>query len=354
MVNHRVIVAMSGGVDSSVTAVLLREKGYRVSGVTMKLLSDLEKDHPMLTTIEDACKVAAKLEIPHQVLNVKDNFQKSVINQFTQVYKTGKTPNPCIRCNRFIKFGFLLEKVKEMGADFLATGHYARIHYDESRRKYTLLKGYDNQKDQSYFLYTLKQEQLKSSLMPLGTRIKDEVREIAEKYKLPVLQKSESQEICFIQGNNYRDYLLDQNEVLTNEGTITDKLGNVLGKHTGIINYTIGQRRGLGVSAPEPLYVTQINTQNNTIVVGTRNEAYFQELTAHDVHWITESIVRPTTLYAKIRSLHKEARATVTPFAENSVHVLFEKPQWAITPGQAVVFYRGDQVVGGGTIGYGD
>ncbi len=345
---------MSGGVDSSVTAALLRENGYQVSGITMKLLPDAEKDHPMLTNIEDARKVAKILDIPHKTLNVNINFQEKVINHFTQAYQTGKTPNPCIRCNRFIKFGFLLDTVKEMGAEFLATGHYARIEYDESNKKYILLKAHDVQKDQSYFLYTLKQNHLQSTLMPLGTRTKDEVREIAERYNLPVSKKSESQEICFIRGDNYRDFFSDQEEVLTSEGKIIDKLGNVLGRHSGIINYTIGQRRGLGISAPEPLYVTRINTQNNTIVVGRRNEAYFQELTAHNVNWITQPIAGPSTLYAKIRSLHKEARATVTPLAENRVRVIFEEPQWAIAPGQSVVFYGGNQVIGGGTISDGE
>jgi tRNA-specific 2-thiouridylase len=350
----KVIVAMSGGVDSSVAALVLKKEGYAVEGVTLQLIPDSHSgrfsEHATPDIhVWEARRAAKLLDIPHHVLNLKREFHDLVIERFKEEYKTGRTPNPCIRCNRFIKFGILFEASMEMGADYLATGHYAKIEYDAHGDCFFLRRAADPQKDQSYFLYMLDQTLLRSLLLPLGNKTKQEVRRIARLEGLSTSNKSESQEICFIPGNDYR-VLFKKNTSSAVSGPIVDRSGNRLGEHTGIINYTIGQRRGLGISAEHPLYVTKMLVNQNTIVVGPRREAFSRGLVAEDVLWSSYPVENAETVYAKIRSLHKEAKACVYPLSEERVRVVFEKPQWAIAPGQAVVFYKNDRVLGGGII----
>lgn len=338
----KVVVAMSGGVDSSVTAAILKEKGYDVLGVSMQLFT--QEGH-----FNDARLSAEILGIPHRLIDLRERFQIEVIDHFTTQYINGRTPNPCVRCNQHIKFGFLLREAMRIGADFIATGHYARIVSSHEHGRYLLKKGLDERKDQSYFLYTLTQEQLKRTLMPLGNRRKPEVREIAQNLGLPVAQRPESQEICFIPANNYRTFFL-QRGIISPPGTIVNRNGKELGQHRGIFHYTIGQRRGLGIPGTEPYYVTQIQYEKNRVVVGNRWEAFFNELVAHEVNWIIKPPEKPMEIFAKIRSAHTAAPARLIPLSGESVRVIFSSPQWAITPGQAVVFYQGDITLGGGTI----
>ena len=354
----KVVVAMSGGVDSSVAAALLKEEGHDVIGVTMQIWPSDEQAIENrfggccgLDEVEDARKVAHKLGIPHYVMNFRDIFARQVIADFCQEYSQGRTPNPCIRCNQYIKFGALLESAGEIGADFIATGHHARVELDETTGTHLLKKGADTHKDQAYFLYSLTQEQLGHSLFPAGNFTKDRVREIASELNLPVAAKPESQEICFIPDDDYPRFLRDYIPQAARTGPILDELGNILGKHQGIMFYTIGQRKGLGIAAEEPLYVTAIEPDRNAVVVGTREAVYESELIASNLNWI--AITRPEhpiKAKARVRYRHPEAEATVTPLDEASVYVKFAEPQMAITPGQAIVFYDGDIVVGGGTI----
>ncbi len=354
----KVIVAMSGGVDSSVAAALLR-KDYQVIGVTMQIWqSSSSSDSPEpdkaccgIDAIEDARQVAYKLGIPHYVVDLREAFNRQVIDNFCHEYSQGRTPNPCIRCNQFIKFGALLEKATELGADYLATGHYARIEPDATSGRYILKKGTDGSKDQSYVLYALTQEQLRRTLFPLGNLTKKRVREIARELGLPVADKRESQEICFVPDNDYSGFLRGYLPDSIKPGPILDKEGNILGEHHGIISFTIGQRHGMGLAAREPLYITGIDSLKNAIIVGAKAETYGKGLIATDLNWISiEKLDMPVTLMAKIRYHHNEATAEVKPMDDGRVHIRFEEPQMAITPGQAVVFYLGDRVVGGGTI----
>ncbi len=345
---------MSGGVDSSVAALLLKKDGYEVEGVTLQLIPDshIERffEHTAFDThVHDAHHVAELLDIPHRVLDMKLEFHDLVIARFMEEYETGRTPNPCIRCNRYIKFGLLFKAVMEMGANYLATGHYARVEYDTQRDRFILMRGIDTQKDQSYFLYMLNQTLLRSLLLPLGEKTKKEVKALAQQESLPVSEKSESQEICFIPGKDYR-VLFRKNGWSAKPGPVVDTKGKKLGEHNGIINYTIGQRRGLGIASVKPYYVTNMQLKENTIVVGPRKEAYSKELVAEDVHWITDPVEKGEIVGAKIRSLHNEAKARVIPLSAEKVKVIFEKPQWAIAPGQSVVFYKKDRVMGGGII----
>lgn len=361
---------MSGGVDSSVTAALLKDEGYRVIGITMQLLPKFEGDnegthHPQGDTdsIRDARYTASFLDIPHRVLDMRLHFKALVIDNFSEEYRRGKTPNPCIRCNQFIKFDALLKKADEIGTDYIATGHYARIEYSADEQRYTLKKAVDLKKDQSYFLYTLTQKQLERTLMPLGYYRKSEVREIAEKKGLKVHVKPESQEICFIAGKNYRKFFEFYNPEYLVPGPIMNSRGEVIGSHSGITGYTIGQRRGLGISSSAPLYVTRIDRKNNTITVGSRKDAYHTELRAENINWIIDyskrqghsasgagTPVEPIPVQVKIRSLHQPAEALLFPLEKREVRIRFKDPQWAVTPGQAVVFYDGDCVIGGGVI----
>jgi len=351
--HKRVVVAMSGGVDSSVTAALLKERNYEVIGITMQLW-EYTKDAGGccgVGAIEDARRVANILGIPHYVENFGNVFRKKVIIDFCKEYSLGRTPNPCIRCNQYLKFDALLTKAKEIGADFIATGHYARIRYDNSKKRYIIKKGIDVKKDQSYVLYTMTQEQLAHTLMPLGEFTKRESRAKAKELGLPVADKPDSQEICFISDNSYADFLQGCMPHMINPGPILSKAGKVLGQHKGIMFYTIGQRKGLGISSKAPLYVIAINQRKNAIIVGRREEAYQDEAYADALNYIAiEKLTTPLRTMVKIRYLHPESDAIVAPLNGNMIRIKFKEPQFAVTPGQSVVLYEDDAVIGGGTI----
>jgi len=354
----KVVVAMSGGVDSSVAAALLKEEGYQVIGVTMQIWPSDKQAYGDrfgsccgLDAVEDAKKVAYKLGIPHYVMNFRNIFAQKVVADFCQEYSLGRTPNPCIRCNQYIKFDALLERAKGLGADFVTTGHYARIEKDEARGIYLLKKGADQGKDQSYVLYPVTQEQLRHILLPIGNLTKEKVREIAGELELPVAAKPESQEICFIPDDDYPNFLKDYIPQAAKPGPILDEQGSILGSHRGILFYTTGQRKGLGISAKEPLYVIAIEPERNAIVVGTKEKALRNELIACRLNWISiANLTQPITAKAKIRYRHQEVEATITPLDEDKIYVKLKEPQMAPTPGQAIVFYDSDIVIGGGTI----
>ncbi len=353
--SSRVVVAMSGGVDSAVAAALLKERGYEVIGVTMKTwageaLPGEGARHGCYgpgeeQDIEDAQMIARILGIPFYIFDLSLEYKAEVVDYFCHEYLSGRTPNPCIRCNSRVKFDALIEKVEGSGIEFsyFATGHYARVEYDESRRRYVLKKAEDLKKDQSYFLFSLSQRQLGRCLFPLGNYTKDEVRGMALDFGLGVDSKPESQN--FISGG-YSSLL-----GTVPAGPILSSEGKILGEHRGIPFYTIGQRKGLGISVGEPLYVTGVDRERNAIVVGSKEEVYGDELMACELNWIAlEGLKRPIEAEAKIRYLHKGAESVITPLNGGRVHVRFKEPQMAIAPGQAVVFYQGDEVLGGGII----
>ena len=345
----KVVVAMSGGVDSSVAAALLKEGGHEVIGATMQLRPRDGAGGCGLEAIDVARKVARRLDIPHYVLDFRYIFSERVIADFCREYRRGRTPNPCVRCNRYIKFGALLEKAREMGADFIATGHHARVERSKTGQ-YLLKKGADSHKDQSYFLYVLTQEQLKHTLFPIGHLTKARVRGMAAELGLPVADRPESQEICFIPDDDYHGFLKEYLPQAAEPGPILSEEGKNLGRHQGIMFYTIGQRQGLGIAAPQPFYVTAIQPDKNAIIVGYKEAVYGTELIATDVNWIAGRPEPDFKIKARIRYRHPEAAATLTPMDDGRVYVKFAAPQMAITPGQAVVFYDGDTVLGGGTI----
>ncbi|NLW26043.1 tRNA 2-thiouridine(34) synthase MnmA [Acetivibrio saccincola] len=358
MPKKKVMIGMSGGVDSSVAAAVLLEKGYEVIGVTMKIWPEAGEETRVveggccsLSAVDDARSVAYKLGIPYYVMNFQDVFNDRVIDYFKNEYLNGRTPNPCIACNRYVKFEAMLNKAVSMGIDYVATGHYAIIEYDENLKRYLLKKSATEKKDQTYVLYNLTQEQLSKILMPIGSYTKDEVREIAKKIDLNVASKPDSQEICFVQDNDYAKFIRENTNEEIKPGYFVDTKGNILGKHKGIIHYTVGQRKGLGIALGKPMYVVGIDTENNNVILGKSYETLSKSLIADDINYIMiDKLEKPMDVKAKIRYSAKEADATIYPLEDGKVEVVFKEPQRAVTPGQSVVFYSGDIVVGGGTI----
>jgi tRNA-uridine 2-sulfurtransferase len=340
----RVFIAISGGVDSSVSAHLLKQGGYEVAGIHLQLYPrSKEAAEKNTAELERTCQL---LDIPLYYLNLETEFYSRIIGPFCREYENGYTPNPCIQCNRFIKFGRLLERVKELGGDYLATGHYARI--EKSGGVYLLKKGLDQSKDQSYFLYVLGQKELARVLFPVGGMLKSEVKKIAAGLGLPALEKQESQDICFIPDNDSRAFL--SSRLPARPGEIVDTSGKVLGEHKGLAFYTVGQRQGMGVSASQPLYVLRMETQNNRLIVGFQSQLYRDSLTAGSVHWVAgQPPEKDPEISARVRYRTKEVEAALC-IQGDKVQVRFTEPQRAIAPGQSVVFYQGDIVLGGGLI----
>ena len=345
---------MSGGVDSSVAAALLAEQGHDVIGVSMQLYDQSEGQTSFgscctLDDLHDARRVAAAINIPHYVLNLERQFDEQVVSNFVGQYAAGRTPLPCARCNSELKFATLVERARGFGAEAVATGHYARVERAEASGRYLLRRGADAAKDQSYFLFSLTQAQLARAVFPVGDRPKDSVRAYARRRGLPVADKPDSQEICFVPDDDYAGFVARRAPELDRAGAIVDERGRVLGRHGGIHRFTVGQRKGLGVQSPSPLYVLSLRPADGQVVVGPKSALDRTTLTASDVNWIVE----PTgsmRVTAQIRHRHPPAAATVDSTSGRRADVVFDAPQVAITPGQAVVFYDGEVVVGGGWI----
>lgn len=351
--NKKAIIAMSGGVDSAVAAYLIKQQNYDAIGITLKLFAndDLKTSDGCCTSddIKDAESVAHRLGMEHFVYNFKDDFEKQVISRFVDAYENGRTPNPCVDCNRHIKFKKLLDKAKELEYTHVVTGHYSRVEKDGDR--YLLKKGIDHTKDQSYVLYSLTQEQLSHTLLPLGAMTKAQVREIAEEQGFINANKKESQDICFVSDGKYAEFIESYCNKTYPCGEFVDLEGNVLGTHRGIIRYTIGQRKGLGLALPQPMYVCKTCLDTNKVILGLDSDLFSKELDAEDINLIVcDKLDAPIRVRAKTRYSQKEENATVWQTGEDSIHVEFDNPQRAITKGQAVVLYDGDVVVGGGTI----
>lgn len=351
------LIAMSGGVDSSVSAFLMKQDGYDCIGATMKLYHNenigLCNAHTCCTEedVADARNVAASMDIPYYVFNFSDRFQEMVMDKFVRCYECGITPNPCIDCNRHLKFEHLYQRAKELGMEYVVTGHYAQIKYDEKSGRYLLLKGLDPGKDQSYVLYSLSQEQLAHTQFPLGGMEKSKVREIAEREGFINAKKHDSQDICFVPDGDYPSFIEKYSGKHYAKGNFVDIHGNILGHHKGIIRYTVGQRKGLGLSLKEPMYVMAVCPENNTVILGRDEDLYTKTLCANDINLISiDKITEPIRVLAKVRYRHKEQWATVTQTDADTIQVVFDEPQRAITKGQAVVLYDGNIVVGGGTI----
>jgi len=350
-------VAMSGGVDSSVAALLLHQAGHRLAGVNLRMFhnEDLgrsrEKPCCSLEDAEDAAQVARRLGFPFYVFDYAPVFRDTVIQNFIQEYQRGRTPNPCAVCNRAVKFGALLDRVRTLGADYLATGHYAQVEQDPATGRYLLKRGIDRSRDQSYFLYMLTQDQLAHTLFPLGALHKAEVRQIAASHGLVTAQKRDSQDICFVPDGKYADFIERTVGHPAPAGDFLDSSGQVLGRHKGLIRYTHGQHKGLGLSTQTPLYVLDKDPASNTIRLGPDSALWSRVLTAEDANWISiPELTAPMAVTARTRHSQREAAAVAEPLPGGRFRLTFQEPQRAITPGQAVVLYDGDIVVGGGTI----
>ena len=348
----RIVVAMSGGVDSSTVAAMLKNEGHEVIGITMQLWDYGESSGGCCSAdeVRDARAVANGIGIPHYVANYMEPFKKTVVSDFVDKYRSGRTPVPCTLCNQFMKFDLLLKRARELGADALATGHYAQVRTEGTDR--ALFKGVDNKKDQTYFLFTLKQNELRNLMFPLGDSTKEQVREKARTFGLGVAEKPESMGVCFLTGGNYRNFLLSKADP-SPRGEMVDTAGNKVGGHEGVHSYTVGQRKGLGIptSAPEsdPVYVVKIDEKNNRVVVGGESDLYSKGLVADGLSWVRSAPANGTLVQAKIRHRHTEKDATVD-ISNGEANVSFTNPQRAVTPGQAVVFYNKGEVLGGGWI----
>ncbi len=343
----KVVIGMSGGVDSSVAALLLKQAGYDVIGVTMELW---KKETNI--SIADAKQIADKLDIPFYTIDLTKEFKEYVIDNFSKQYIEGKTPNPCIECNKYLKFGLMLEKAKEIfDADYIATGHYAKVQYNKETNRYYIEEASTIQKDQTYVLYNLTQEQLKHVLMPLGDYTKEQVRKIAEENNFITANKKDSQEICFVEDNDYAGFIEKHYNYKAKSGEFVDTKGNTYGKHKGIIHYTVGQRRGLGLSLKAPLYVKQVNPKTHEVILCPKEDLFSENLTCNNINLITiDKLEQPITATVKIRYSAPKVKATLIPIDDNTIKVVFDEPQRAVTPGQAVVFYDDNIVIGGGTI----
>ncbi|WP_304205503.1 tRNA 2-thiouridine(34) synthase MnmA [Peptostreptococcus russellii] len=350
MENKRVLLGMSGGVDSTVAAYLLREEGYEVVGATMKLWVPENIEN---TAIVDAKKMADKLGLEHHVIDLEDKFKSTVVKHFIDGYYEGSTPNPCIFCNKHIKFDLMFDVADELGCQYIATGHYCRIIKNEETSKYELIKAVTDKKDQSYMMYNLNQEKLSRILFPIGEYDKSEIREIAEKVGLEVYNKPDSQDICFIPDGDYEKFLEKYSGRKDKKGKFVDSKGNEIGNHQGITRYTIGQRKGLGITFGKPVYVIDINGKDNTVTLGVNNDLFKNELIARDVNFLDFSVKeldKPLEVQAKIRYSSSLSDALVTKIDNNRVKVVFKDSQRAITKGQSVVFYEGNKLIGGGVI----
>ncbi len=343
----KVLLGMSGGVDSSVSAILLKEAGYEVIGTTLNLYPN-----GACCSYIDVKSICKKIGIEHYILEGKDEFKKYVIDDFIDCYSNCKTPNPCIECNKYLKFGLMYEKAKELGCDYIATGHYAKVEYSEKYNRWVLKKSKSIKKDQSYVLWNIPKEMLEHILFPLSDyEDKEEIREIAREHNLSVASKPDSEDICFIPNGNYKKFLEENSILKPKEGNIIRSNGEIVGKHTGLYNYTIGQRKGLGISYKEPLFVIGFNKEKNELIVGTEDEIYKKELVINNINLLLfDEIKEPLEVNVKTRYSTKEAKAKVVQINNDEIKVEFEESQARITPGQSLVMYIDDIVVGGGKI----
>jgi len=337
MSKKKVLLGMSGGVDSSVAAVVLKEKGYEVIAITMKLLNNEFSD-------DDAKKVCKFLKIPHYTVDYTEKFDEYVIKDFCKCYSNCKTPNPCIECNKYLKFGLMYQKAKELECDYIATGHYAKVDFSDKYCKYVIKKSDSINKDQSYVLWSIPKEVISNVVFPLADFTdKAEIRKIAEKYNLPVANKKDSQDICFIPDGNYKKFLEDNSEIRKAKGNIVNSSGEILGKHNGLYYYTIGQRKGLGISNSVPLFVIGFNKEKNEVIVGEEKELYRKELLVEDTNILLfDELKEPLRVMTKTRYSSKEFASTIYPIDDEKIKIVFDEPQRAITPGQSAVFYIDD------------